>query len=126
MLEEVVCWASLQQGYRAHVFRLAHTSCAAELAGVWVCVIARCGGGRMFCATKSNSCLCGLQRPARSFHAPDRGEGGCVIYYRGQVGGRVRAVGAVRGCKGRLVVEVVRCCCTLSYLDGQTVGKLYL
>ena len=32
--------------------------------------------------------------------------------FLGQVNGRVRALGTVRGCTGQCVVEVVRCCCT--------------
>ena len=93
-----MCWACLRQGYGAHAFRLAHTSCLEELAGVLVCVITRCGGVHIFGATKFNSRWRSLKRPARSFHARDRGEGGCVIYYRVQVAERGRASGAVRGC----------------------------
>ena len=76
-----MCWACLRQGYRAHVFRLAHMSCAVDLAGVLVCVIARCSGRRMFFTTKSNLCWRSLQRPARLFHARDRGEGDVIHFW---------------------------------------------
>mgnify|MGYP006956530969 CR=1 FL=1 len=76
----------------------------------------------MFFTTKSNSCWRSLQRPARLFHARDRGEGDCVIHFWGRLMEEfvcwVRLHRSACGGGGALPLH-------LNYLDGYTVGKIY-